>query len=79
MEHIGLLWQAAMKKFDSHLTSLYYFFANSPVCEAAFHDIQKVMEELVLHLKNAVHTRWLSHEQSINPLPTTPNLLQMIP
>ena len=57
-----------IKKFDSHLTSLYYFFANSPVCEAALHEIQRIIEEPVLHLKNAVHTRWLSHEQSINAI-----------
>ena len=53
--------------FDSNLTSLHYFFANSPIWEAALHEVQKihVVEEPVLRLKKAVHTRWLSHEQAI--------------
>ena len=43
---------AYMKTFSSHLVTLYYHFANSPVCEAALHKIQQMMEEPVLHLKN---------------------------
>ena len=54
-----------IQTFDLQLTSLYYFFANSPIREAALHEIQKIMEELGLHKKKAVHTRWLSHEQAI--------------
>ena len=54
-----------IQTFDSNLTSLHYFFANSPIREAALREIQKMMEELVLRLKKAVHTRWLSHEQAI--------------
>ena len=49
-----------LKCFDGHLISLFYYFKNSPVREAALHQIQEVIEEPVLHLKRAVHTRWLS-------------------
>ena len=52
-----------IKRFDGHLISLFYYFKNSPVREAARHQIQEMMEEPVLHLKRAVHTRWLSHDQ----------------
>lgn len=47
------------------------FFANIPVREAALHEIQKIMEQPVLCLKNAIHTRWLSHEQSIDVIRRT--------
>ena len=54
-----------VKKFDTYLTTLYYFFANSPVREAAFHHIQSLLTDTMLQLKKAVHTRWLSHDQAI--------------
>ena len=53
---------AYMKIFDSHLVTLYYHFANSSVRNAALHEIQEAMEEPVLHLKKAIHTRWLSKQ-----------------
>lgn len=56
-EHLSYL-----RTFDSHLVTLYYHFNNSPVREAALHEVQKIMNEPVLHLKKAVHTRWLSHD-----------------
>ena len=40
-----------LKHFDNHLATLFYYFKNSPVREAALHQIQEVMEEPVLHLK----------------------------
>ena len=52
-----------MKTFDSHLVTLYYHFANSSVREAALHEIQEIMEEPVLRLKKAIHTRWLSQDR----------------
>ena len=65
-----------MKTFDSHLVTLYYHFANSSVCEAALHKIQAIMEEPVLRLKKAVHTRWLSHDQAVTAIRRTlPSLL----
>jgi hypothetical protein len=54
-----------MKTFDSHLVTLYYHFANSSVCEAA---LQEIMGEPVLHLKKAIHTRWLSHEHAVTAI-----------
>ena len=45
-----------LKWFDSHLSTLFYYFKNSPVREAALHQIQEIMEEPVLRLKRAVHT-----------------------
>lgn len=54
-----------LKGFDSHLIALLYYLRNSPVCEAALHQIQDMMEEPVLHLKRAIYTRWLSHDQAI--------------
>ena len=44
--------------------------------EAAFHEIQKIMDEPVLHLKKAIHTRWLSHDQAVTAIRRTlPSLL----
>ena len=40
-----------LKTFDAHLIALYYHFKNSPVREAAFHEIQKIMDEPVLPLE----------------------------
>ena len=56
---------AYLKTFDSHLTTLYYHFANSAVREASLHEVQAVMGEAVLRLKKAIHTRWLSHDQAV--------------
>ena len=65
-----------LKTFDAHLIALYYHFKNSPVREAAFHEIQKIMDEPVLHLKKAIHTRWLSHDQAVTAIRRTlPSLL----
>ena len=51
---------------------MYYHVANSPVREAALHKVQEVMEEPVLCLKKAVHTRWLSHHQVLTAIRRTP-------
>ena len=64
-----------LKHFDNHLATLFYYFKNSPVREAAFHQIQEVMEEPVLHLKRAVYTRWLSHDQAVTSIRRTLNSL----
>ena len=66
-----------LKRFDGHLISLFYYmyFKNSPVREAALHQIQEMMEEPVLHLKRAVHTRWLSHNQAVTSITCTLNSL----
>ena len=40
-----------LKRFDNHLITLFYYFKNSPVREAALHQIQEIMEEPVLRLK----------------------------
>ena len=65
-----------LKTFDSNLVTLYYHFANSPVREAAFHEVQRVLDEPVLHLKKAVYTRWLSHDQAVTAIRRTlPSLL----
>ena len=37
-----------LKRFDSHLITLFYYFKNSAVREAALHQIQEVMDEPVL-------------------------------
>lgn len=67
---------AYLKTFGTHLVTLYYHFANSPVREAALHEIQEIMEEPVLHLKRAIHTRWLSHDQAVASIQRTlPSLL----
>ena len=67
---------AYMKTFGSHLITLYYHFANSPVGEAALHEIQEIMEEPVLNLKKVIHTRWLSHDQAVTAIRRTlPSLL----
>ena len=64
-----------LKIFDTHLITLYYHLKNSPVHKAAFHEIQKIMDEPVLHLK-AIHTRWLSHDQAVTAIRRTlPSLL----
>ena len=55
------------KKFNTYLTTLYYF-TNSPVQEAAFHHMQTLLMDPTLQLKKAVHTRWLSHDQAITVL-----------
>ena len=60
-----------LKKFDSHLTTLYYHFENSPVREAALHHIQEIMGDPELKLKKAIHTRWLSHDQAISAIRRT--------
>ena len=51
-----------LKRFDSHLVTLFYYFKNSAVREAALHQIQEVMDEPVLR---AVSTRWLSYDQAV--------------
>ena len=40
-----------LKRFDNHLITLFYYFKNSPVCEAALHQIQEITEGPVLRLK----------------------------
>ena len=59
---------AYLKRFDNHLITLFYYFKNSPVREAALHQIQEIMEEPVLRLKRAVYTRWLSHDQAVTSI-----------
>ena len=59
---------AYLKRFDNHLTILCYYFKNSPVREAALHQIQEFMEEPVLRLRCAVYTRWLSHDQAVTSI-----------
>ena len=60
-----------LKRFDGHLITLFYFFKNSPVREAALHQIQEIMEGPVLCLKRAVYTRWLSHDQAVTSIRRT--------
>ena len=68
-----------MKKYDSHLITLFYHFANSSVREAALHLIQELMGEPILRLKKAVHTRWLSHEAAVTAIRRTlPSLMATI-
>ena len=65
-----------MKTFDLHLVALYYHLKNSSVREASLHQIQEVMEESVLCLKKAIHTRWLSHDKAVTAIRRTlPSLL----
>ena len=65
-----------LKTFDAHLIALYYHFKNSPVREAAFHEVQKIMDEPVLHLKKAIHTSWFSHDKAVTAIRRTfPSLL----
>ena len=59
---------AYMKSFSSHLVTLYYHIANSPVREAVLHEIQQMMEEPVLHVKKAIYTRWLSHDKAVTAI-----------
>ena len=68
-----------MKRYDSHLITLFYHFANSPVREAELHLIQEVMGEPILRLKKAVHTRWLSHDAAVSAIRRTlPSLIATI-
>lgn len=67
---------AYLKTFSSHLVTLYYHFANSPIREATLHEIQQKTEEPVLHLKKAIYTRWLSHDKAVTAIQRTlPSLL----
>ena len=69
---------AYLKRFDNHLITLFYYFKNSPVREAALHQIQEIMEEPVLRLKRAVYTRWLSHDQAVTSIRRCLNSLQLL-
>ena len=60
-----------LKRFDDHLNTLFYHFANSSVREAALHKIQTMLEEPVLCLKKAAFTRWLSHDQAVTTIRKT--------
>ena len=62
---------AYLKKFDNHLNTIFYHFANSSVREAALHQVQTMMEEPVLYLKKAAFTRWLSHDQTVSTIRKT--------
>ena len=62
---------AYLKKFDNHLNTIFYHFANSSVQEAALHQVQTMMEEPVLYLKKAAFTRWLSHDQTVSTIRKT--------
>jgi antibiotic biosynthesis monooxygenase (ABM) superfamily enzyme len=57
-----------LKRFDEHLNTIFYHFANSSVREAALHKVQSMIEEPVLCLKKAAFTRWLSHDQAITTI-----------
>lgn len=68
-----------MKTFDSHPVTLYYHFANSPVREAALHEMPEIVEEPVLRLKKAIYTRWLPHDQAVTATRCTlPSLLTIL-
>ena len=65
-----------MNTFDVHLIALHYYFKNSSVREAALRKIQEIMEEPLLCLKKAIHTRWFSHNQVVTAIQCTlPSLL----
>lgn len=59
---------AYLKRFDDHLNTIFYHFANSSVREAALHQVQSMLEEPVLCLKKAAFTRWLSHDQAVTTI-----------
>ena len=60
-----------MKRFDEHLNTIFYHFANSSVREAALHNVQSMIKEPVLCLKKAAFTRWLSHDQAVTTIRKT--------
>lgn len=62
---------AYLKKFDGHLNTIFYHYANSSVREAALHQVQTMMEDKVLCLKKAAFTRWLSHDQAVTTIRKT--------
>ena len=58
-----------MKTFGSHLIT-------TLLTALSVKQIQEIMEEPVLHLKKAIHTRWLSHDQAVTAIRRTlPSLL----
>ena len=40
-----------LQKFNSHLTTIFYFFKNSPVRESGLHTLQEILDKPVLTLK----------------------------
>lgn len=60
-----------LKRFDDHLNTIFYHFANSSVREAALHKVQSMLEEPVLCLKKAAFTRWLSHDLAVTTIRKT--------
>ena len=56
------------KTFKPNLRNIYYFFDKSPVCEAALHEIQELLGDEQLKLKNACDTRWLSTNEAVQTL-----------
>ena len=60
-----------LKRFDEHLNTLFYYFANTSVREAALHQVQTMMDEPVLCLKKVAFTRWLSHDLAVTSVRKT--------
>ncbi len=57
-----------LRRFKEILSSLFYFYHNSPVRQAGLTAIQTVLGDPVLRLKQAKDVRWLSHQAAIDAL-----------
>ena len=57
-------------RFKEILSSLFYFYHNSAVCQAGLTAIQMILGDPVLRLKQAKDVRWLSHQAAVEALKT---------
>nr|XP_006823127.1 PREDICTED: uncharacterized protein LOC100368807 [Saccoglossus kowalevskii] len=57
-----------IKKFSSILQQLFYYYQNSSVRMAGLTEIQKILGDPVLKLKEAKSVRWLSHQRAVDSL-----------
>ncbi|XP_077863345.1 zinc finger protein 862-like [Saccoglossus kowalevskii] len=57
-----------LKRLSSTLQQLFYFYQNSSVRMAGLAEIQKILGESDIRLKDAKAVRWLSHQRAVNAI-----------
>ena len=57
-----------LRRFKEILSSLFYFYHNSSVRQAGLTQIQTVLGDVALRLKQAKDVRWLSHQSAVDAL-----------
>ena len=57
-----------LARFKEILSSLFYFYHNSPVRQSGLTLIQTILGDPVLRLKQAKDVRWLSHQAAVDAL-----------